>query len=132
MKVAVQTLSQSTADALRYCEAQKIEGFEGVEATAEFIEIFNDIFDILNSSSPKMFGSKAPLNGKNIEATRLKMKKYTTYICGLLDNKGSHIYDCDRFTGFIGVLSCFEAISKIYDQMQVDTHFLRFFKFVLT
>ena len=52
MKVflAAQTLSRSVAEALRFCHSElNLSEFEGSEATEEFIKIFNDVFDVMNS-----------------------------------------------------------------------------------
>lgn len=53
VKLAAQLLSRSVADALKYCKAKNILGFEDCDGTIEFITIFNDLFDVLNSRSIK-------------------------------------------------------------------------------
>lgn len=53
VRLAVQTLSSSVADALDFCEYKlKLPQFQGAHATAEFIRIFDRLFDILNSRNP--------------------------------------------------------------------------------
>jgi len=50
--LATQLLSQSVADALRFCKDKlKIDEFHDVGATITFIQMFNRGFDILNSRS---------------------------------------------------------------------------------
>lgn len=49
VKLAAHLLSASVADALKTCRDLKIAGFEDCDATITFIEIFNDVFDILIS-----------------------------------------------------------------------------------
>lgn len=52
VKLATQLLSRAVADALKFCKYNlSLHAFFGVDATAKFIEIFNDVFDILNTRS---------------------------------------------------------------------------------
>ena len=52
MKYAVQTLSKSVSTAIAFCRDKlKLADFEGSEATCEFLNVFNDLFDVLNSKS---------------------------------------------------------------------------------
>ena len=48
--LATQLLSKSVADALRFCHTSGVPGFESPDIllTAEFTEIINNLFDILN------------------------------------------------------------------------------------
>lgn len=51
VRLAVQLLSKSVADALLYCEQNlKLKEFEECSAIAQFLKMFNIIFDILNRS----------------------------------------------------------------------------------
>lgn len=50
VKLATRLLSQSVAEALKYCNSGlRIAEFENVEATFKFIAIMNKAYDILNS-----------------------------------------------------------------------------------
>lgn len=50
VRLAVKTLSQSNADAIRWLDFdEKMSEFEGASATATFCENINNVFDILNS-----------------------------------------------------------------------------------
>jgi len=42
-------LSTSVADPIQFCTDKKITGFEGCEATVDFIRRTDRLFDILNS-----------------------------------------------------------------------------------
>ena len=48
VKLAAQHLSKSVATSLEYCLEEKIHGFEGFEATINFIRIFNTLFHSRN------------------------------------------------------------------------------------
>jgi hypothetical protein len=62
VKLAVQTLSQSAASTLLFCHEIKLRHFEDCPPTAEFISIFDRLFDIFNSRSPLGKGFKAPIS----------------------------------------------------------------------
>lgn len=54
------------ADALEYCANElKLPEFQGCETTVEFIKMFDQLFDILNSRNPLAKGYKAPLRPTN-------------------------------------------------------------------
>jgi len=59
VKLATQLLSKSVADALKFCKYKlNIDDFADVDATVNFIELFNSAFDILNSRSINAVGEK--------------------------------------------------------------------------
>lgn len=65
VKLATQLLSKSVADALDFCrEKLKIASFKETSATSQFIRIFNDLFDVLNSRNLAQLRYKQPLNLK--------------------------------------------------------------------
>ena len=77
MKVhfATQVFSASVATALKFCkDVLVLDDFKDVGATVEFIEIVNNLFDILNSRNLLHFGFKKPLSTKNF------VKKITSWI----------------------------------------------------
>lgn len=60
VKLAVQLLSRSAADALKFCkENLKLWNFQDCDATIKFIIIMNDAFDILNSHRLNDFEKKS-------------------------------------------------------------------------
>lgn len=69
VKLAVQTFSDSVADALLYCsDYLKFEQFQGAHSTALFCRIINNIFDLMNSINSLGRGVfKRPLSDSNIE-----------------------------------------------------------------
>lgn len=52
VRLAAQLFSNSVSDALLFCEQElKIPDFQGAKATAEFLQVVNDSFDILDSKT---------------------------------------------------------------------------------
>lgn len=58
VKLAAQTISRSVADALEQLCRDGYEEFQGCEATAEFLRIFNDEFDMLNFAANDQVDNK--------------------------------------------------------------------------
>lgn len=77
VKLAVQTLSSSVADALEYLLKMKHPDFQGCEATIKFIRILDQLFDILNTRNLFGKGFKEPLKIKNIWMIHLNMPSDT-------------------------------------------------------
>lgn len=81
VRLAVQVLSASVASALTYCKDR--EEFKGCEATIKFIQVFNDLFDALNSKSFNDSGYKHPLHKGNYEHLKRLFDSASTYITEL-------------------------------------------------
>lgn len=84
MKVflATQLLSSSTAKALEFLDGEMHDyKFANSQATAEFCQKMNDIFDILNTKNKfcKRKG-KQPITRKNLDAVEIKINDFINYI----------------------------------------------------
>lgn len=67
VSLAAQTLSRSVSDSLKFCEMLKLKYFEKASDTCEPLEVFNHLFDVLNTKSIKDPGLKRALNLRNEE-----------------------------------------------------------------
>ena len=126
VSLAAQTLSRSVAEALRFCRSElNLSEFQGSEATEEFIQIFNDVFDVMNSKNFLGKNLKAPMTLEN-EITWSKIfEKTTSYILGLSLPNGQKLIHSRRKTGFLGFLVNIQSIRNIFDRF-VRTHRLTF------
>lgn len=112
VKLAVQTLSASVADALEYCDKDlNILSFRNSDATVKFCRNMNNIFDILNIrnflvSTP----FKRPLFKGNSEFLRTLIKNSIEYLSSLKGTKGENIMLTGRKTGFLGLIICLSSI----------------------
>lgn len=84
VRLAVQLLSKSVADALKLC-GQELNSsyFSNSAATIEFIELFNDVFDILNSRRFNQSGFKIAICEKNKSKIFAFIEKAIDYIKSL-------------------------------------------------
>jgi len=82
VNLAAQTLSCSTSKALQFCEQDlKLPQFTGAFGTSRFCQIFNDIFDLLNSKN--LYNKKPTKQGitnTNFEQIKEKVNSYITNI----------------------------------------------------
>ncbi|GBN28246.1 hypothetical protein AVEN_212137-1 [Araneus ventricosus] len=66
VKLAAELFSISVANAIEYCNVKlKLKEFENSEATVEFLRIFNNLFDLLNSKSVWQRGLKRAISKEN-------------------------------------------------------------------
>ena len=79
--IAVQTLSASVADSLKYLrEILKVPEFIDSEPTEVYCRKFNQLFDILNSSNIATWGDGAPLTPKNIDEKARVLAEHWTFL----------------------------------------------------
>ena len=125
MKVsfASQTLSQSVSNALIVCEEElQLPEFDGARPTAQFLSIFDIIFDIMNSRSLYGSFSKAPLRLKNMAYWNNIFTETETYIRGLRHQDGKSVLKGPRSAAFLGWLLNIRTLRKIFDQIVVEGH----------
>ena len=119
MKVqyAVQTLSKSVSTAIAFCRDKlKLADFEGSEATCEFLNVFNDLFDVLNSKSVYGKFLKAAMAEKNQEYWNPVLEHSKEYILGL-SHFGSNkpLVNGQRRQAFAGVVSLISSVRSLFN-----------------
>ena len=92
VSLAAQTLSGSVANAISFVRDEvTMSEFVGSEATTEFINHVNLVFDLLNSRNPHAEGTKAPVSLKNLEIWLDSCNNITEYIFALKDERGNYL-----------------------------------------
>ena len=67
VRLAAQVLSSGVADAIDYLRISGDTNFVDSEATTEFIRVFDQLFDVMNSRSSYAKGFKSPIFNHNVE-----------------------------------------------------------------
>lgn len=122
VRLAVQLLSKSVADALDFCSKElKLKQFENSEATSECIRLFNDIFDVLNSRKLTDFGYQKALCKANFNELKILIDKSINYIKGLMQldkegQPGKTLITSQRKTGFLCMIACLNNIQIIHER----------------
>lgn len=84
VKLATQLLSKSVATSLKLCEKHlSSRRFLNTEATVQFIENFNNLFDVMNSRKRDHFGFKKPICSENKNEIFQFLSNMKDYICSL-------------------------------------------------
>jgi len=121
VKLASQLLSQSVADALKFCKYNLgLKEFSEVDGTVKFIEMFNSGFDILNSRSIRCYGKKKAISDENIKEISEFTNLMTTYIKGLKVKEHDNfipVLESNRKTGFLGFIVCLHSALLLYETL---------------
>lgn len=127
VKLATQLFSNSVADALEYCRSKlKINEFEDSAGTINFINLMNDIFDVLNSHSIRPPGWKKAMCPENIGLVKALFDSATHYIASLRFLSGEVVIKSRRRTGFIGLMINMKSALDLYEYLVNDTQILKY------
>lgn len=116
VKLAVQTLSSSVADALEYLLKMKHPDFQGCEATIKFIRILDQLFDILNTRNIFGKGFKEPLKIKNKKHLDDTFEHAIRYLTSLSVN-GTAIMLHRRKTFVLGFAMCIKSAQLLMTKL---------------
>jgi hypothetical protein len=123
MKVplAIQTVaSDSVGRALRWLHSEKVPGFDNKDtlATADFVQLHDKVFDILNSRSLAAFGCKKAIKIENFWRAEEVFKEFEALYSSLEDVSGKKIINSLRKTGPMGALGAIKAVKHLVSDMQ--------------
>lgn len=115
VKYAVQVLSSSVSKAIYICRTDlELKKFKNSEATEEFIQEINDLFDIFNSRNIRQTHFNEPISSKNYSVIIKKLNNCVKYISQLSLKGGKKIIESQRKTGFLGFLICINSLKGLY------------------
>jgi hypothetical protein len=117
VKLAVQVLSQSVANALLTMCELKIPTFANVHATVEYLKLFDSLYDIMNSRTLDQQFGKAALQEKNEENWKRVFQKAISYISDLKTNNGKPVLQSNRYASFLGWLVNIKTMNKLYSNL---------------
>lgn len=127
VRLATQLFSSSVADALEYCRSQlSMQQFQDCEGTINFINIMNNVFDVLNSHSIRPPGLKKAMYPGNIGIIRALFDSATEYIKKLVFQSGERLVDSRRKTGFLGLIICMNSALALYDMLVEEENVLKY------
>jgi hypothetical protein len=114
VKLAVQVLSQSVANALLTMCELKIPNFENVHATVEYLKLFDSLYDIMNSRTLEQQFGKAPLQERNEENWKSVFEKAISYISELKTKDGKSVLHSSRYASFLGWFVNIKTLKELY------------------
>lgn len=92
----------------------KLENFAHSEATEEFLEMVNNLFDIFNSQNLRQKCYKCPINPDNYEYVIYKLEECKQYLLSLRLKNGQLLIQSQRKIGFLGFLINIESLTMLY------------------
>lgn len=116
VNLSVQTLSNSTAQALLCLKKLGYAAFQGCEETVHFIEIMDKLFDLMNSRNPFGKGFKAPLRQVNKQTWLSFLNQAEDYIINLQTVEGVPLYASKRKTSILGYLVMIKNVKSIFEE----------------
>lgn len=130
VKLAVQVLSKSVANALITMSEMKIEKFENVHATVEYLQTFDSLFDIMNSRTLEEHFGKAPLKQLNEKYWKSVFQKAISYISNLKTKNGKPVLLSTRYAAFLGWIVNIKTMTELYKYIvkSGDLNFILTFK----
>ena len=113
VNLAVQTLSASVANAIKFLRDSNNPDFIGSECTEEFIRLMDRAFDMLNTRNIVTKGFKQALNQSNMVFYISFLNMIGPYLCSITDNNGHLIISSKRKTGFLGIIVSMMSVVSI-------------------
>lgn len=115
VSLAVQLLSQSVANSMKYLKESGHTNFEDCEGTIEFTLRLNNIFDIFNSRNGVDSGFKRPLCPQNKDNTFKYLDECKEYLEKLEISSGLLI-ESSKKTGVKGLIINIESLKMFYEE----------------
>lgn len=128
VNLASQTFSKSVADALLCLEQDfNYPNFQGASATAEFITMMNDLFDILNSKNKFCkVALRKGISCENKEQVFQRLCQIKSYLYDLKLPNNVSVFNCRRKTGFVGFAVSIQSIMEYFQEFVEDKNYLDF------
>jgi hypothetical protein len=114
VKLAVQVLSKSVANSLLTMCELKIAQFHNVHATVEYLQLFDCLYDIMNSRTLAAQFGKGPLEAKTEQNWKAVFTKAVSYILKLKTKNGQDVLQSNRYAAFLGWLVNIKTMTELY------------------
>jgi len=116
VRLAVQVISSSVAQALKYMREQGYSGFEHTEATEYLLFVVDRLFDILNSRTMRCAGFKRGVDRHNADEVCCVLRDSRNFLLSLQDSNGTAIIKTRRRTCIIGFCATIDSVLYMIDR----------------
>lgn len=115
VRLAVETLSNSVADSMQFLMEKNFDEFANASATIDFIRVFNNIFDVMNSKKIVTSNTfKSAINPLNQEYIFCYFDYAISYLKTLKMSDKSLVLTSQKKTSFRGFIINMIALKAIY------------------
>nr|DBA31379.1 TPA: hypothetical protein GDO54_007240 [Pyxicephalus adspersus] len=127
MPLLANKLSNTVADAVKLIQEVKCQEIDYSQATVNFIQIIDQLFDIFNSSSMRLQGNKGSVSYFNLEEKLQILQGTREYLLTLMTNDGDFLFQTSRGWSINGLLVNIVSLSVLLpwlltEQEYVTTH----------
>lgn len=127
---AAQVFSKSVADSLTVLlNGSHRAQFQNCEATAKFLTLMNDLFDILNSRIIRERGFKKALCESNFEAVLARLHECTLFLTSVKTEEGRLLVETRKNTGFLGFPISIKSAIELFKIHVIDNRNLVYIPF---
>lgn len=117
VRMAVETLSLSVANAMEYLRDVGYEEFQGCDATVEYIKYMNNVFDTMNSKKSNARHFKRPVSNETKDEYFEFFEKAIKYISQLkIEAGGVSILETNSKMAYFGFIQNMKNIKNIYEE----------------
>ena len=117
VNLSVQTLSNSTAQALLCLKDLGYPEFQNCDETVNFIQTMDHLFNIMSSRNPFGKGFKAPLKPANKHIWLPFLNMACEYLQNLRTAEGVFLYKSKRKTPTLGYLLMIDAVKSLFQDL---------------
>lgn len=115
VRMAVETLSLSVANAMEFLRDLGYPEFQGCDATVEYIKYMNNVFDVMNSKGSNKRGFKRPLSRETKDEYFSYFDVAIKYLSGLrIEPNGKSILETDSKTAYFGFIQNLKNMKNVY------------------
>jgi hypothetical protein len=120
VKLAVQLKSASVSRSLKWAHANRVPGFEDddVLTTCRFLELHDQLFDILSSRARYAFGVKAASTPGNLHRAEAVFQDFIAMYKVLERTDGLKVVNSRRRTGPLGFVACIVTLRELATLME--------------
>lgn len=116
VSLAVQTLSASVADSIKYCrEILHLPQFRDSEGTESLIRMVDRLFDLLNVSSVSGSGWKKPINMQNYGSVKNFLSQTRSTLMTMRNQQRTLMIRHLRKTSFVGFCINIDSLEQLID-----------------
>ncbi|XP_045781588.1 uncharacterized protein LOC123878461 [Maniola jurtina] len=127
VKLAVQLFSNRVSKALEFCDKElRLHNFENSEATVQFTQIINNLFDIFNSHKFPDIDYKMPINEKNRHKYFAFLDSTFEYLQNLVTVDDKKLIYSKNKVGFLGFCICIASMKQLYLRLVDEEKSLKF------
>ncbi|KAM4748916.1 DNA transposase THAP9 [Rhinophrynus dorsalis] len=129
LKLMVNTLCFTVANALKMLQELKWEAFTDSSATVDFLQVIDRIINVLTSTSPLVQGDKSPVNHNNLQEKLCILQETEDYLLSLVTCDRSFLYQSASGWYILGLLVNITSLKALLPNLLLTQNWIMTEKF---